>query len=107
MGECVLYTLLNLSDDKNNNDGLPTEMAGWVKEKIEAFVVSPYSDMELYDFLDSVARIPIERFGGGCVGDISGFIQAACDVKKCYDRPEDGDKKFLDKEECRKKLEKR
>lgn len=102
MGEMVLFSFLHLSDDKNNNDGLPTEMAGWVKEKIQNFVASPFSDAELYDFMDDISRIPAKRMGFICVGDISSFMQVVCDVTKYYTRPVDGEKKLLDMERCKK-----
>jgi hypothetical protein len=108
MGDHILFTLLQLSDDKNNRDGLSTEMSGHVKEDIEAFAAKPYSDQELYDFLDKISQIPVEKFKDGdrqyCVGHISSFMQAVCNVKKYYNRPEDGEKKPLNKEECRKSL---
>jgi hypothetical protein len=33
-------------------------------------------------------------------------MQAICEMQKYYKRPEDGEKKSLNKEECRKNLEK-
>lgn len=108
MNDYVLFTMLQLSDDKNNRDGLPTEMSGHVKEEIEAFAAKPYSDQELYDFLDKISQISVTKFKDGdrqfCVGHISSFMQAACKVKEYYTRPEDGEKKPLDREECRKHL---
>lgn len=110
MGDLILFTMLKLSDDKNNRDRISTEMSGHVKEDIEAFASNPYSDQELYDFLDKVSQIPVTKFKEGdrqfCIGHISSFMQAICEMQKYYKRPEDGEKKSLNKEECRKNLEK-
>lgn len=110
MGDHILFTLLQLSDDKNNRDGLSTEMSGHVKEELEAFASKPYSDQELYDCLDKISQIPVAKFKDGerqfCIGHISSFMQAVCEVRKFYIRPEDGEKKPLDREACRKNLEK-
>lgn len=111
MADHILFTLLQLSDDKNNNDGRPTEMSGHIKEEIEAFAANPYSDLELYDFLDKISQIPVDivEVEGGklCVGHISAFMKAVCEVRKYYTRPVDGEKKPLNKEECRSNLEKK
>ena len=100
MGDCILYTMLNLSD---------AEMDAFVKNKFHDFAEKPYSDRELYDLFAQIAMLPVQhtiidgrKFSSG---PISSFIQTACDVTKYYIRPENGEKKPLDREFCKKELE--
>lgn len=91
MGDFILYTFLNLSE---------REMEAYVKLKIQDFLAKPYTTKELYHFLDSIAHLPCERIGAASVGDISGFMQAASDVTKYYEVPENDEAKMIDLEWC-------
>lgn len=97
MGDCVLYTFLNLSD---------SEMETHVKLKIQEFVANPYSTKELYYFLDSIAKIPVIRIGKVAIGDISGFMQSTADVTKYYEIPEEDNARMIDLEWCEDQLSK-
>lgn len=98
MGDCVLYTFLNLSDG---------EMETYIKLKIQEFVAKPYNTKELYYFLDSIAKIPVTRIGKIAIGDISGFMQSAADVTKYYEIPdEDEETRMIDLEWCEDQLSK-
>jgi hypothetical protein len=67
-------------------------METYVKLKIQDFVAKPYNTKELYNFLNDIANI--------VAGDISGFMQAAADVTKYYEIPEDNEAKMIDLEWC-------
>jgi hypothetical protein len=100
MGDCILYTIINLSD---------VNMEGFVRTQFNDFVDKPYSDRELYDFFAEIAKLPVQHTiidgRNFCSGPISSFIQTACDVTKYYVRPEDGERKLLDREFCERQLE--
>jgi hypothetical protein len=50
-----------------------------------------FTDAQLYDFVAEIAATPIDRISPKvAIGEISSFVQAACDVKRYYTRPEDG-----------------
>ncbi len=67
-----------------------------IRKKLRAFADAPYTDAELFDFLVEVSKIQCDRLRDPsgktvlCVGYISGFVQAACDLSAHYSRPEDG-----------------
>ncbi len=71
--------------------GSDDQMAPWVREKVRAVVERPHKPSELYDVLAEVAAIPVTVIDKGpprlLMGDISGFVQAFCDVKSHYRRP--------------------
>lgn len=106
MGEAVLTTFLHLSDDKNNGgDGLPTEMAGWVKEKIEDFASKPFTNLELYNFLIEISQIPVVKVGDSfCIGHISSFMQATACMDRYYEKPGPDESKMLDRKMWEAKL---
>ncbi len=72
--------LCKLSDD---------HMTPAIRSKLSNAAVG--SDAELYDTLAEVAATPVVVLPPGpprlLLGDISGFVQTVCDVRKYYERP--------------------
>jgi len=64
-----------------------SEMEDYVKDKIVTFSKTDYTAPEVYDFLDGISKIPVTKTDTFCVGDISSFVQVACDVTKIFERP--------------------
>jgi hypothetical protein len=85
----ILPDLLPLSD---------YDMEPYVREKIQKFVdEGAHPAHVLYDFMAEIAALPCFRIKPDfanplkiAVGDISGFVQAFCDVKQHYERPTEG-----------------
>ena len=74
----VLKEFLNASD---------REMEPYVREKIKEFVKEAHSPEEIYDFCDSISKLPCQRISEkACVGDISAFMQSVFDVTKYYEK---------------------
>lgn len=68
------------------------ELEPYVRQKIKDCLALDPTPQQLYDMMAEVAALPCDRLiiNGQklAVGDISGFVQALCDVKKHYIRPE-------------------
>lgn len=65
-----------------------------VRSKCVAFAGNPYTSPQLYDFLEEVASEggPSVKMRSGAlisVGYVSGFVHAACNVARFYNRPEE------------------
>ena len=65
----------------------PSQMEDYVKDKIIAFSKTDYTETQIYDFLDEISKIPVVKTDSFCIGDISSFVQIACDVSKIFERP--------------------
>lgn len=66
----------------------------YLKERIKAFLASPTTDAQVFDFCHELSQVQCDRYGknknGGaaiCIGDIDAFGQALFDVSKFYERP--------------------
>lgn len=70
------------------------DMETTIRQSCVEFANKAHTAAELYDFLEGVSKIQCDRMviGGKniCVGYISGFIQATCNLSRFYKRPDDG-----------------
>lgn len=82
MKKCMEVMAYKLSDH---------EMEPYVRQKMNDCLESSPSPRQLFDCMAEISKLPCERrvINGQrvAVGDISGFIQATCDVEAYYVRP--------------------
>jgi hypothetical protein len=65
-----------------------SDMEKHVKDKILEFTEKEHNPGELYDFLQWVSDRPVVKINEKiCVGDVSTFVKALCNMKKFYLRP--------------------
>jgi hypothetical protein len=82
MGEEILKYILITSTRESEQ---------YIKDQTKLFVEKGFTDRELYDYIDDIGKIPVDRFEFSgtkvCVGDISGFTQKLCELSLYYERP--------------------
>jgi len=62
------------------------EMEPYVKEKIKEFLKNKHTPEEIFDFCDSISKLPMTKLSDKvCMGDISSFMQSVFDVTKYYE----------------------
>lgn len=65
-----------------------SQMSARLKKKCVDLLQGSPSEAECYDLLDSISKEPCIKVGDKvCLGEISSFIQAVCNVSKYYPRP--------------------
>jgi hypothetical protein len=98
-GESILCYILNTSINEAEES---------IRQSVRDFRKTNYTDAQLYDFINDIGKIHVDRVKFGeqkvCIGNISGFTQALCELDLYYKRPQDGVRTELDIEEFDKKM---
>lgn len=70
------------------------EAEQYIKDKAKKFYNETHTDAEMYDFIDNIGKMQVDRVKIDgikvSIGDISGFTQVLCNLSSFYERPQDG-----------------
>ena len=63
----------------------------YIKDECIAFKENGgYTPAQLYDFIENISHKPVVKISEkACIGDISSFVQAMCDLGRFYLRPKE------------------